>query len=73
MSKLQTLIDEKNILFNMSDEDYIVQNYAQYITDTYSFIPVILVAYGIGVEGMDRYLAMGLISQAIIIYSVVLY
>lgn len=73
MSKLQDLINEKNILNNMTDEDYEAQNYSQYVYDTYSFIPVILDAYGIGVLGMNRYFAMGLISQAIIIYSVVLY
>lgn len=73
MSNLTNLVTEKNILLNMSDEDYINQSYGQYINDTYSFIRVILEVHGTSIENMNRSLAIALISQAIIIYSVVLY
>lgn len=72
-TKLENLINEKIILSNMTDEDYELQSYRQYLLDTYSFINVILNSYQMTQESLDRLFAMALISQAIIIYSIVVY
>lgn len=73
MSKLEALINEKHILAEMSDEDYALQNYAQYIFDTYSFIPIVLSAYEFDVAQLTRTLSLSLITQSIIIYSIAVY
>ena len=72
-TKLEALINEKEILSNMTDEDYDLQTYRQYLLDTYSFMNVILNSYQMTHESLDRLFAMALISQAIIIYSIAVY
>lgn len=72
-TKLEALINEKEILSNMTDEDYDLQTYRQYLLDTYSFMNVILNSYQMTHESLDRLFALALISQAIIIYSIAVY
>jgi len=72
-TKLEALINEKEILTNMSDDDYELQSYRQYLLDNYSFMNIILNSYQMTHESLDRLFAMALISQAIIIYSIAVY
>lgn len=71
--KLDQLITERNNLSNMTDEDYDAQNYAQYLIDTYSFFIIILNIYQMDQSNINRMFAIALLSQAIIIYSVLIY
>lgn len=68
--KLDQLITEKDILINMTDEDYDAQNYKQYLLDNYSFFATILNIYQMSQENLNRGFAIALLSQAIIIYSI---
>jgi len=73
MSKLEILQIEKITLENKTDEDYELENYAQYIYDTYSFVPTLLTLYGYSVSNLSRALAIGFMTQAIIIYSIAIF
>ena len=66
LSDLQTMM---TTLTNMSDEDYVSLGQAQIVVDAFSFFPETIAIYGLDVENgdLDRYMAMALINQSILI------
>ena len=66
-SILQSLITLNQNLTNMSDEDFITNNVAQTINDTYSFMPLTLSINGTSVGALVRTDMIGLITQTMLI------
>ena len=71
MSLIEQLQLEKEILMTKTDEEYVNENYSEHLVTNFTFIPKILAEYEMGIETLDRYFSLALITQAIIIYLII--
>lgn len=73
MSKLEILQTEYNTLLEMSDEVYNNTSYFNTLSSNYSFFELNCSMLGSEIHNVNRGLAIMIIKQAIIIYSVSIY